>query len=106
MVNTLTLKGRIAKEVDIYVAEVIVEAILDDLDYAEVAALMSAFVCDFKPRPGRNEESEFVSPIPTKTTFTSMLTKAIGKTLHVIQEIANHEEECQAYINLTANSME
>ena len=54
VVNTLTLKGRIAKEVDIYVAEVIVEAILDDLDYPEVAALMSAFVCDYKPRPGRN----------------------------------------------------
>lgn len=34
IVNTLTLKGRIAKEVDIFVAEVIVEAILDPLDSA------------------------------------------------------------------------
>ena len=30
--NTLTLKGRVAKEVDIYVGQIIVEAVLDDLD--------------------------------------------------------------------------
>ena len=53
--STLTLKGRVAKEVDIYVAQVIVEAVLDDLDPAEIAALLSAFVCDYKPRPGRGE---------------------------------------------------
>lgn len=51
--NTLTLKGRIAKEVDIFVAQIVVEAILDPLDHAEIAALLSAFVCDFKPRPGK-----------------------------------------------------
>lgn len=34
LVNTLTLKGRIAKEVDIYIAQLIVEAILDPLDFA------------------------------------------------------------------------
>lgn len=34
LLNTLTLKGRIAKEVDIFVAQVIVEAILDPLDHA------------------------------------------------------------------------
>jgi hypothetical protein len=34
LVNSLTLKGRIAKEVDIFVAQLIVEAVLDPLDYA------------------------------------------------------------------------
>lgn len=53
--DSLTLKGRIAREVDIYVAQVIVEAVLDPLNPAEIAALMSAFVCDFKPRPARGE---------------------------------------------------
>ncbi len=48
--NTLTLKGRIAREVDVYVAQVIVEAVLDPLNPSELAALLSAFVCDFKPR--------------------------------------------------------
>lgn len=48
--NTLTLKGRIAREVDIHVAQVIVEAVLDPLNAAELAALLSAFVCDYKPR--------------------------------------------------------
>ncbi len=51
--NSLTLKGRVAREVDIYVAQIIVEAVLDPLSYAEIAALLSAFVCDFKPRPSR-----------------------------------------------------
>ena len=92
MVNTLTLKGRIAKEVDIYVAQIIVQAILDDLDYAEVTALLSAFVCDYKPRPGRNQESDVVSPIPPKTTYSRKLTKAIGKTLYTIQEMARCQE--------------
>lgn len=55
LVNTLTLKGRIAKEVDIFISQLIVEAILDPLDFAEIAALLSAFVCDFKPRPGKDE---------------------------------------------------
>lgn len=55
-VNTLTLKGRIAKEVDIFVAQIVVQAILDPLDHAEIAALLSAFVCDYKPRPGKNEK--------------------------------------------------
>lgn len=32
--NTLTLKGRIAREVDIYVAQVIIEAVLDPLNSA------------------------------------------------------------------------
>ena len=55
LVSTLTLKGRIAKEVDIFISQLIVEAVLDPLDFAELAALLSAFVCDFKPRPGRDE---------------------------------------------------
>lgn len=87
-------------------AEIVVEAILDDLDYSEIAALMSAFVCDYKPRPGRNEDSDAITPIPKKTEFTSKLARAIGKTLHIVEEIANQEEELQAYVNLTANSME
>jgi len=43
----------VAREVDIYVAQVIVEAVLDPLNPAEIAALLSAFVCDYKPRPNR-----------------------------------------------------
>jgi hypothetical protein len=32
--NSLTLKGRVAREVDIYVAQLIVEAVLDPLNFA------------------------------------------------------------------------
>lgn len=53
--DSLTLKGRIAREVDIYVAQVVVEAVLDPLNPAEIAALMSAFVCDYRPRPAKGE---------------------------------------------------
>ena len=60
--NALTLKGRVAKEVDIYVAQIIVEAVLDELDPPEIAALLSAFVCDYKPRPGRGEEDKVLTP--------------------------------------------
>ena len=40
----------------------IVEAVLDSLDPAEIAALLSAFVCDYKPRPARGEEDKPITP--------------------------------------------
>jgi superfamily II RNA helicase len=58
VLNTLTLKGRIAKEVDIFVTQVIVEAVLDPLDHFEIAALLSAFVCDYRPRGSKNDKGE------------------------------------------------
>lgn len=69
--NALTLKGRVAREVDIYVAQVLVEGVLDPLNFAEVAALMSAFVCDYKPRPGRGvDEINMYSPFSKDDTYT------------------------------------
>lgn len=56
------MKGRIAREVDIYVAQVIVEAVLDPLNSAELAALLSAFVCDFKPRVNYRDDDKNVNP--------------------------------------------
>jgi superfamily II RNA helicase len=101
LLSALTLKGRIAKEVDIFISQLIVEAVLDPLDYAELAALLSAFVCDFKPRPGKGEEDQIITPIPKDCNFTSALTKAIGKTLKIVQEITREEEELEAYFNFT-----
>lgn len=60
-----------AREVDIYVAQVLVEGVLDPLNFAEVAALMSAFVCDYKPRPGRGvDEINMYSPFSKDDTYT------------------------------------
>lgn len=67
--DSLTLKGRIAREVDIYAAQVIVEGILDPLNFAEITALMSAFVCDFKPRPPKGEDISY-SPFSKYDTYT------------------------------------
>jgi len=54
------------------------------LDSAEIAALLSAFVCDYKPRPARGEEDIIITPIPKDTNYSTALTKAIGKTLRVV----------------------
>lgn len=68
--NALTLKGRVAREVDIYVAQVIVEGVLDSLNFAEIAALMSAFVCDYKPRPAKGDDINMYSPFSKDDTYT------------------------------------
>lgn len=87
--NSLTLKGRVAREVDIYVAQVIVEAVLDPLNYAEIAALMSAFVCDFKPRLYKGEDTNPFSPFSKEDTYTDALETAIQKTHHIVSKIVN-----------------
>ena len=90
--DTLTLKGRIAREVDIYVAQVLIEAVLDPLNPAELAALMSAFVCDFKPRPNRFDEKNKIqqfSPINPNHTYTDALDEAIDKTLKIITKVTD-----------------
>ena len=104
--NALTLKGRVAKEVDIYVAQIIVEAVLDELDPPEIAALLSAFVCDYKPRPGRGEEDKVLTPFNEKHTYTGPLSKAIDETYFIIKKIVEEEESSEAYLNLTSDSMD
>jgi superfamily II RNA helicase len=84
--DALTLKGRIAREVDIYVAQVIVEAVLDPLSPPEIAALMSAFVCDFKPRPARGEPPSF-SPFNNNDTYTKGLDNAITQAHSIVRRI-------------------
>jgi len=90
--GTLTLKGRIAREVDIYVAQVVVEAVLDPLNSAELAALLSAFVCDYKPRinwrDDRTDMHQF-SPINPRHTYTDNLDTAIERTLKIVTKITD-----------------
>lgn len=96
--DSLTLKGRIAREVDIYVAQVVVEAVLDPLNPAEIAALMSAFVCDYRPRPARGEENSF-SPYNNDHTYTKPLDNAIAQTHAIVSKIIQYEINNEAYLN-------
>ena len=82
--EALTLKGRIAREVDIYVAQVMVEAVLDPLNPMEIAALMSAFVCDYKPRT-RNRDINPFSPFNDDDTYTHALDTAISQTHAIVR---------------------
>jgi superfamily II RNA helicase len=96
--DSLTLKGRIAREVDIYVAQVIIEGVLDPLNFAEVAALMSAFVCDYKPRPGRGEDISW-SPFSKEDSYTDELEKALQRTHHIVARIVKYETDHEAFLN-------
>lgn len=97
--NSLTLKGRVAREVDIYVAQLIVEAVLDPLNFAEIAALMSAFVCDFKPRIFKGEDVNPFSPFSKDDTYTEALETAIQKTHNIVSRIVSSEIQNAAYLN-------
>jgi hypothetical protein len=59
------------------VAQVIVEAVLDPLSPPEIAALLCAFVCDFRPRPARGEET-IITPFNNNHTYTIALDNAIA----------------------------
>lgn len=54
--NSILLKGRIAREVDIYVAEILVEAVLDPLNECELAALLSGFVNQYRHSDKKRRE--------------------------------------------------
>lgn len=95
--NSLTLKGRVAREVDIYVAQVIVEAVLDPLNPAEIAALMSAFVCDYKPRSNRDDAP--MTPFSKDDVYTAALDTAIVRTHQIVSKIIQYEINNEAYLN-------
>lgn len=51
------IKARIARELgegEIYLCELIVDNIFSDLKPAEIAAILSGFVCQYKPRQNNN----------------------------------------------------
>ena len=51
--NQPLIKARVAKEIgenELFLCEIIVENILQDLDYIEIASVLSGFVNQFKPR--------------------------------------------------------
>lgn len=97
--NTLTLKGRVAREVDIYVAQLMVEGVLDGLNFVEIAALMSAFVCDYKPRPAKGDDINMYSPFSKDDTYTESLETALQRTYQIVSKIIKFETTFNAYYN-------
>lgn len=51
---------------------------------------MSAFVCDYRPRPGRGEENSY-SPFDNSHTYTKGLDAAIAKTYSIVSRIVQYE---------------
>lgn len=57
--NQSLIKARIAKELgenELYLCEIIVENILQNLSYSEIAALLSGFVNQYKPRKKKRKQ--------------------------------------------------
>lgn len=79
---------------------------MDELEPSEIAALMSAFVCDYKPRPSKNDDSDERSPFAKDHVYTTKLSKAIDQTYMIVKNIIEEEEASQAYLGLTADSMD
>jgi len=48
---------------------------------------MSAFVCDFKPRLYKGEDTNPFSPFSKDDTYTEGLEYAIQKTYHIVNKI-------------------
>jgi superfamily II RNA helicase len=59
---------------------------------------MSAFVCDFKPRPARGEVNSF-SPFNNNDTYTKALDNAITRTHSIVSRIIQYEINNEAYLN-------
>lgn len=80
-------------------AQLLVEGVLDSLNFAEVAALMSAFVCDYKPRPSRGDEIHQYSPFSKDDTYTDNLEYALTRTHQIISKMVQYEINNEAYYN-------
>jgi superfamily II RNA helicase len=58
--NQPLIKARVAKEIgenELFLCEIIVENVLQDLNYVEIASLLSGFVNQFKPRKVKYEHT-------------------------------------------------
>ena len=47
---------------------------------------MSAFVCDFKPRPPKGEDISY-SPFSKEDTYTEELEEALSKTYQIVAKM-------------------
>jgi|LakMenEpi03Aug12_release.lakeMendotaPanAssembly.Ray.scaffolds.fasta_scaffold4179209_1 hypothetical protein len=59
---------------------------------------MSAFVCDFKPRPPRGEPPS-LSPFNNNHTYTHALDTAITQAHAIVKKIVDYEINNEAYLN-------
>jgi superfamily II RNA helicase len=85
--ESILLKGRIAREVDVYVAEILVEAVLDNLEPIELAALLSGFVNQYRHQDRRNKDRQTkISPWHPKDTYTEPLRLAIDQTIDIVRK--------------------
>lgn len=96
--ESILLKGRIAREVDIYVAEILIEAVLNPLDPMELAGLLSGFVNQYRFQDRKNRDRHLKqSPKHPKDTYTDALTEAIDKTVDIIRRLNILEMDNKAF---------
>lgn len=87
------VKAKIAREIGmmeniLYVTEIFIENIIEDLDPLEIAAFLSLFVCQVrKPRNQQVEEDYNNFDVPEK------LKQAIQKAMAICDKIYNKEIE-------------
>ena len=62
---------------------------LDSLNFAEITALMSAFVCDYKPRPPKGEDFSY-SPFSKHDIYTDNLENALNKTYQIVSKVVKY----------------
>ncbi|KRX03094.1 P-loop containing nucleoside triphosphate hydrolase [Pseudocohnilembus persalinus] len=102
--NQPLIKASIGRELgdkSIYMCELIVENIIGDLKPEEIAALLSGFVCQYKPRKGydkkhlldyiNKEEDDF----DEEQFFSPKFIQAAEQTYAICQKIAQQEQKEQ-----------
>lgn len=97
--ESILLKGRIAREVDVYVAEILIEAVLNPLDPMELAALLSGFVNQYREKDNKRNRDKHIKQTPKhpKDTYTDNLTEAIDKTIDIVRKFNIIEMDNKAF---------
>lgn len=103
--NIPLIKARVAKEIggDIYLCEVLMENVLGELEPADIAALLSGFVNQFKLKKNSSFSIE-------DEEFPDSLHNALEETLHLARKIARLEqayglekEDTEKIVNIRLN---
>ncbi|EGR32541.1 hypothetical protein IMG5_078670 [Ichthyophthirius multifiliis] len=91
--NLPLLKARVAKEIElIYVCELLVQGIFDQLTEPELASLLSCFICQSKPKMGA-ERYDLLTDYDNGFGYDEFFIEKYEQSITILKDIINTEIE-------------
>ncbi|KAL4466349.1 hypothetical protein ABPG72_001027 [Tetrahymena utriculariae] len=97
--NLPQLKARLAKEIEnLYVSELIIQGIFDELNEAEIAAILIGFVTQCKKKEGEQEYNPTDDQEEHGFNYSQNFLEAYEKTMNILNKIVQKEVDNEILI--------